>query len=67
MSDIERRMNRQQRVDRAYKLVVASGALGLVGAAGLLLAIIGIGSAGWPVLALIIAAILFMAFRRTVR
>ena len=38
MSDIERRggshLNRQQRVDRAYKLVVASGALGLIGAAG---------------------------------
>jgi hypothetical protein len=71
MSDIERRggsqLNRQKRVDRAYKLVVASGGLGLVGAAGLLLAIIGIGSAGWPILALIIAAILFMAFRRTVR
>lgn len=71
MSDLERRggspLNRQQRVDRAYKLVVVSGGLGLVGAAGLLLAIIGIGSAGWPILALIVAAILFMAFRRTVR
>ena len=71
MSDLERRggssLNRQQRVDRAYKLVVASGGLGLVGAAGLLLAIIGIGSAGWPILALIVAAILFMAFKRTVR
>ena len=71
MSDIERRggsqLNRQKRVDRAYKLVVASGALGLVGVAGILLAIVGIGSAGWPVLALIIAAILFMAFRRTLR
>ena len=71
MSDLERRggtpLNRQKRVDRAYKLVVASGGLALVGAAGMLLAIIGIGGAGWPILALIIAAILFMAFRRTVR
>jgi hypothetical protein len=71
MSDLERRggshLNRQQRVDRAYKLVVASGGLALVGSAGLLLAIIGIGGAGWPILALIVAAILFMAFRRTVR
>ena len=71
MSDLERRggssLNRQKRVDRAYKLVVASGGLGLLGAAGLLLSIIGIGSAVWSVLALIIAAILFMAFRRTVR
>jgi hypothetical protein len=71
MSDIERRggsnLNRQQRVDRAYKLVVASGALGLVGTIGLLLSIVGIMGAGWPIVALIIAAILFMAFRRTLR
>jgi len=71
MSDIERRggshLNRQQRVDRAYKLVVASGALGLIGAAGILLSIVGIGSAFLSVLALIIAAILFMAFKRSVR
>ena len=71
MSDIERRggshLNRQQRVDRAYKLVVASGALGLVGTVGLVLAILTPLGAGWPIVALIIAAILFMAFRRTVR
>ena len=71
MSDIERRggsqLNRQQRVDRAYKLVVASGALGVVGAAGFVLSIVGIIGAGWPILTLIIAAILFMAFRRTLR
>ena len=67
MSDIERRMNRQQRVDRAYKLVVASGALGVIGAAGLVLAIVGIMGAGWPILSLIIAAICFVLLRRTVR
>ena len=71
MSDIERRggssLNRQQRVDRAYKLVVASGAFGLVGAAGLLLAIFTGFGAGWPILALIVAAILFMAFKRAIR
>jgi hypothetical protein len=71
MSDLERRggsrLTREQRVDRAYKLVVASGAFGLAGTAGLVLAIIGIGGAGWPILSLIIAAILFMAFRRAVR
>lgn len=71
MSDIERRggshLNRQQRVDRAYKLVVASGALGVVGVTGMVLSIVGIIGAGWPILSLIIAAILFMAFRRTLR
>ena len=44
MSDLERRggspLNRQKRVDRAYKLVVASGGLGLLGAAGLLLSMV---------------------------
>ena len=54
-------------MDRAYKLVVASGALGVIGAAGLVLAIVGIRGAGWPILSLIIAAILFMAFKRSVR
>ena len=54
-------------MDRAYKLVIASGAFGVIGAAGILLAIFtGFGS-GWPIIALIVAAILFMAFRRTVR
>lgn len=71
MSDIERRggsqLNRQQRVDRAYKLLVASGALGLAGTAGVVLSIVGIMGAGWPILSLIVAAILFMAFKRTLR
>ena len=71
MSDIERRggsrLTRKQREQRAYRLVLATGTFGLIGAAGLLLAIFGIGGAGWPILALIIAAICFMLLRRTVR
>jgi hypothetical protein len=71
MSDIERRggsrLTREQRVDRAYKLVIASGAFGLAGVAGLLLAIFTGFGTGWPIIALIVAAILFMAFRRTLR
>lgn len=54
-------------MDRAYKLVIASGAFGLVGVAGLLLAIFTGFGTGWPIIALIVAAILFMAFRRTLR
>jgi hypothetical protein len=71
MSDLERRggnrPSRKQREQRAYYLVLATGGFGLVGAAGLVLAIVGIIGAGLPVLALIIAAICFMMFRRTVR
>lgn len=72
MSDLERRggsrPSRQQRADRAYKLVLASGAFGLVGALGLVLSIVGILEvAGLSILALIIAAVCFALLRRTVR
>jgi hypothetical protein len=53
-------------VDRAYRLTLATGALGLVGVAGLVLAIIGVIGAGWPILALILAAVCFMLLRRSV-
>jgi len=71
MSDIERRggsrLTRKQREQRAYRLVLATGAFGLIGVAGLLLAILTGFGAGWPILSLIIAAICFMLLRRTVR
>jgi hypothetical protein len=71
MSDLERRggsrPTRKQREQRAYRLVLATGGFGLAGAAGLLLAIFTSFGAGLPILALIIAAICFMMFRRTVR
>ena len=70
MSDIERRGSRtprKKREQRAYRLVLATGAFGLIGVAGLLLAILTSFGAGWPIVSLIIAAICFMMFRRTVR
>jgi hypothetical protein len=71
MSNIERsresRPSRKQREERAYRLVLATGAFGLIGAAGILLAILTAFSWGWPILSLIIAAICFMLLRRTVR
>src|SRR4051794_1058328 len=71
MSDLERsrgsRPSRKQREQRAYRLVLATGTFGLIGVAGILLAILTSFSAFWPVVALIIAAICFMALRRTVR
>jgi len=70
MSDIERRGSRtprKQREQRAYRLVLATGAFGLIGVAGLLLAILTSFGAGWPIVSLIIAAICFMLLRRTVR
>jgi hypothetical protein len=71
MSDIERRgssrLTRKQREQRAFRLVLATSAFGLVGTVGLLLAILTSFGAGLPILALIIAAICFAILRRTVR
>jgi hypothetical protein len=71
MSDIERRggsrPSRKRREQRAYRLVLATGTFGLIGAVGILLAILTSFGAGWPIVSLIIAAICFMLLRRTVR
>lgn len=71
MSDLERRSgsrpSRRQREQRAYNLVLAGGALGLVFVVGTLLAIVGV--IGWsiPILAAILAVVCALLFRRTVR
>jgi hypothetical protein len=71
MSDIERRrgsrLSRKQREQRAYRLVLAGGTLGLLGVVGLVLAIVTSFGAGWPIIALILAAVCFWMLRRTVR
>ena len=69
MADIERRGSytpRRVREQRAYRLALTGGAAGVIGVVGLALAIVGVTSAGWPVIALIVAAICFALFRRTV-
>jgi hypothetical protein len=70
MADLERRPgrvpNRRQREQRAFQLVVAGGIAGVVGVVGLLLAIFGVIGAGIPILALIVAAVCVLLFRRTV-
>jgi hypothetical protein len=71
MSDLERRggsrLTRKQREQRAYRLVLATGTFGLIGVAGILLAIFTSFGTGWPIVSLIIAAICFMILRRSVR
>ena len=71
MSDLERRggsrPSRKQREQRAYRLVLATGAFGLVGVGGHPAGDPHSFSAFWPIVALIIAAICFTLLRRTVR
>ena len=70
MSDLSPRrgsgLSRRQREDRAYQLAVVGGVAGAVAVVGVVLAAIGVVGSGVPVLALIIAAICGLLFRRTV-
>jgi hypothetical protein len=68
MSDIERRpshLPRRQREQRAYRLVLATSALGLIAVVGIVLAIANVIGAGIPVLAAILAVVCFLWLRRT--
>ncbi len=69
MADIQKRGSytpRRRREQRAYRLIVAGGVAGVVGVAGLVLAIAGVIGAGLPIIALIVAAICAVMFNRTV-
>jgi multisubunit Na+/H+ antiporter MnhG subunit len=69
VADIQKRGNytpRRAREQRAYRLVVAGGVAGTAGVIGLVLAVVGVTSAGWPLIALVVAAICMLMFRRTV-
>jgi hypothetical protein len=69
MADLQRRGGntpRRVREQRAYRLLVTGGTAGAIGLVGLVLAIVGVTSAGWPIVALIIAAVCLVMFRGTV-
>ena len=69
MADLERRGGytpRKVREQRAYTLALVGGGAGLLGIAGLVLAMVSSFGAGIPILLLIVAAICFVLFRRTV-
>ena len=70
MSELEpsrSRLPRSAREQRAYRLVLAGGALGVVAVVGLILAIAGAIGGGIPFLAAIGAVICWLMFRRAVR
>jgi hypothetical protein len=67
MSNLDRRRGytpRRAREQRAYRLVVAGSAAGVVGVVSLVLAVVGVIGATLTVLALIVAAICFLLFQR---
>ena len=69
MADLQRRGSytpRRTREQRAYVLTLVGGGAALVGVVGLVLAIFGVVGAGLPILALIVAAVCWFLFRRTV-
>jgi hypothetical protein len=70
MSDLQRRspshVSRRTREQRAYRLVLGSGVLGVVAVVGIVLAIAGVIGATVPVLAAILAVVCFVMFRRAV-
>ena len=69
MADLSRRGNytpRRVREQRAYRLAMAGGTAGVAAVVTFVLAIVGIGSFGIPVLLAIVAAVCFLLFRRMV-
>ncbi len=69
MANLEKRGGytpRRVREQRAYRLLVAGGVAGTVGVVGLVLAVVGVIEATGPVVALILAAICAVLFRRNV-
>ena len=71
MSDLEPRSgarpSRREREQRAYRLVLASGALGAVAVVGLVLAFVDVIGFFIPVVALVLAVVCVMLLRRTLR
>jgi hypothetical protein len=67
MSNLDRRSGytpRRVREQRAYRMVVAGGAAGGIGVVTLVLAIAGVVSGVWPVIAFIVAALCAFGFLR---
>jgi hypothetical protein len=69
MSDLERRsgsrLSRREREQRAYRLVLATGALGAIAVAGFILAFVEVIGFFIPVVAVVLAVICVLLLRRT--
>ncbi|HEX4805081.1 MAG TPA: hypothetical protein VFU94_04200 [Conexibacter sp.] len=69
MADLEPRppshLSGRQREQRAYRLVLATGALGVIAVVGAVLAIAGVIGGGIPFLAAVLAVLSGLLLRRT--
>jgi len=61
-----RRLSRRRREDLAYRLAVGGGVAAVVAVAGIVLAVAGLVGSWLPILAIIVAAVCGLVFRRTV-
>jgi hypothetical protein len=61
------RLTRREREQRAYRLVLATGAFGTLFVAALILSIVGIVGGGWAVLLAVLAVVCGLLLRRTLR
>jgi hypothetical protein len=65
VSNIERRRGtRTQRVDRGYRLVLATGTFAIIAVVAIVLAIAGVVSLGWALLAAVAAVVSGFLLRR---
>jgi len=58
-------MTRRQRERRAYQLTLATGATALAAVAGIVLWAVGVIGGGFPLLLIVLAAVLGLMLRRT--
>jgi hypothetical protein len=69
MANIQKRGSytpRRQRERRAYQLAVGGTTAGVAGGVGLVLAVVGVVSYGLPIILLIVAALCYVGFQRSV-
>jgi hypothetical protein len=67
MSNLDRRGGytpRRAREQRAYRLAMVGAGAGGLGVIGLVLSVVGVVSAGWPIVLLIVAALCAFGFMR---
>jgi hypothetical protein len=60
-------ITRTQRESRAFSLILASGGFGVAAVVLIVLSIVGIGSFGFGVIAAVIAVVLYLMLRRTLK